>query len=927
MDKRSFWCWARSLSLIVCFLLLSGLRNVAAAQLGFYYGHQLNAADWQPFEQLVVQPSHVSEYQLQQLKKLGIRPVAYLSLGEIANAHPLQKTIPRQWLLNGNQEWQSRLLDLRLAEVQQWMLQHRLQPLLEKGFDGVFLDTLDSFHRLPQATHDDFRRSIVRLIAQMRQQLGNQRVLWVNRGFDMLDGLAPQINGVVFESLFRGYRNARQAYEKVDDESRQWLLHQVDLVLQRGLPVVAIDYLPDQLAAQSLAVAKSISGYGIQPYITDGHLTRIGTTLEQPQPRQILALVDEPVDSIDRSKAHLYATTPLEYLGYQVSYRSMKQSFLTDSLTHRYAGILVWSENNLLSKRWCPWLRQQAEHGLKIVFLGMLPAHPDCAWVASVNSSRRSVNGSLELVAKADSVGEFEAPLILRRVGLQSVSVSGQAQPWLTLKSAEQGELHPIATTARGGYAVTPYVLQTHDGQLPLWMFDPFKFFKQAFELPEIPVIDVSTESGRRILLAHIDGDGFVSKAELKNTPLAAEVIWQQIIRRYKVPHTVSIIEAEVSPQGVYPETSRQAEYLARQIFKEPNVEIASHTYSHPYFWRVLDGIAPARVKQYGTHLPIQDYQLNVTREIAGSLNYINQQLAPENKRTKVLLWSGDARPGDKAVSLTEQQGVWNVNGGNTKVLPYQNSLTQVWPVGLPKAYGVQIYAPVMNENVYTNEWTGPFYGYRQVVDTFKLLESPRRLKPVNLYYHFYSGTKPEALEALHHAYRWALEQPLLPMYLSEYASRASAFYQARLTQNVDGEWRLYSSYPVRTLRLSAEHPELISDDIAGSKLHSNVRYHHVASSSPIRWRHATGSNSESAIALTAATIVLDRWQWETRNEKQAVANFDYHSWTRPELEFRGATQCTVTAQGKSLDFDGNGAVRVTLPWERVEGVRIACTR
>ena len=60
----------------------------------------------------------------------------------------------------------------------------------------------------------------------------------------------------------------------------------------------------------------------------------------------------------------------------------------------------------------------------------------------------------------------------------------------------------------------------------------------------------------------------------------------------------------------------------------------------------------------------------------------------------------------------------------------------------------LQVYAPVINENVYTNLWTGPYYGFRRVLETFALTESPRRLKPIDVYYHFYSGAKVAGQQA-----------------------------------------------------------------------------------------------------------------------------------------------------------------------------------
>ena len=39
------------------------------------------------------------------------------------------------------------------------------------------------------------------------------------------------------------------------------------------------------------------------------------------------------------------------------------------------------------------------------------------------------------------------------------------------------------------------------------WVIDPFAFLTQALQLPPMPVPDTTTENGRRLLLAHVDGD------------------------------------------------------------------------------------------------------------------------------------------------------------------------------------------------------------------------------------------------------------------------------------------------------------------------------------------------------------------------------------------------------------------------------------
>ena len=87
-----------------------------------------------------------------------------------------------------------------------------------------------------------------------------------------------------------------------------------------------------------------------------------------------------------------------------------------------------------------------------------------------------------------------------------------------------------------------------------------------------------------------------------------------------------------------------------------------------------------------------------------------------------------------------------------------------------------QVYSPNTNENVYTNDWTGPYYAFKYVLDTFENTESPIRLKPINIYYHFYSGEKWAALDALREVVETTIVQDVAPMYMSEYVEMVRGF-------------------------------------------------------------------------------------------------------------------------------------------------------
>src|SRR5256885_1330016 len=358
------------------------------------------------------------------------------------------------------------------------------------------------------------------------------------------------------------------------------------------------------------------------------------------------------------------------------------------------------------------------------------------------------------------------------------------------------------AITPWGGFALMPYVVVSMPGtDQSRWVIDPFALLREALRLKDFPAPDVSTENGRRLLVAHVDGDGFPSRAELPGTPFAGEVLRREILERYKIPHTISVIEAEVSPQGLYPQWAEQLEGIAKRIFAMPHVEIASHSYSHPFFWE--PGAAPNEddSKEVNLNLHIPGYQMDMNREINGSVDYIRKRLAPPGKPVDVFLWTGNTAPSAEALAISDAAGLLNMNGGDTAITRSNPSLTEVRSWGLRKGGHLQIYAPVTNENIYTNLWHGPFYGFERVIETFEMTEAPRRLKAVDIYYPSYSASKQASIKALHRIYQWALAQRLNPVYSSEYIRKVQDFYEFAIGRDAQG-WRLRGPGQLRTLRM-----------------------------------------------------------------------------------------------------------------------------
>jgi len=149
--------------------------------------------------------------------------------------------------------------------------------------------------------------------------------------------------------------------------------------------------------------------------------------------------------------------------------------------------------------------------------------------------------------------------------------------------------------------------------------------------------------------------------------------------------------------------------------------------------------------------------------------------------------------------------------------------------LGLARGEYYQIYTGAQNENIYTNNWQGPYWGFKKVVQTFERTEHPRRLKPINIYYHLYAGTKTASLRALKYAFDWALKQEIYPIYASEYIPKVMDFYTLSLS-NEEETWLLEGARDIKTVRFAKKVFADMerSDGVIGAKATSNQTYFHL---------------------------------------------------------------------------------------------------
>jgi len=835
---------------ILVALIVSQAEAAENPSTAFYYATNPPLDLLSTYERVIVEPDNITSEQLRFMQNQGVIVYAYLSIGEVGPTRTWSKEIKEEWKKSINTGWNSAVMDMTSNGWHQFLLKKQMKKLWQQGYRGFFLDTMDSYQLFAKTEPDLLkqRQGMITLIKEMKQQYKDVHLLF-NRGFEILDQVANLSDGVIAESLFAGWSPEKNEYRPVPKEDKQWLANKLKQVRDvYNLPITVLDYLPPERREQAESIAAQISQEGFTPWVSTPALDYMGVGSKKLVPRKILFLYDSEETRLSSHKIHHFLAMPLEYLGYIPDYWDISKGLPNYLLKGRYAGIVTWlsSNNSSRDQPLSEWVLEQVQQKLPIVFMGHYPLFQNIQLTKSLGLDylKQKLTAPLKLEVLSKHLG-FEAKPVLRQVGLPLIN-SKKGQPWLRINGSKNKQITPVFISEWGGVALNPYILQNipalgDDDEYSRWIINPFEFLKEALHLKTIPVPDATTENGNRILTSHIDGDGFNNKSQLPGNRYSSEIILEEFLKPTPLPHTVSIVEAEIGKEGINPKLSQTLQPIARNIFKLSNVEIASHSYSHPFNWSMaVKNTGNTTIKKKNSakhilkpghtytemnktaykaedgyyHLPISDYSFNTEREIKGSIDYIDKNLAPRGKNTKIFLWSGDSLPNEEALAWTEKLQIANMNGGKTIIRQGINSITNISASGLAKGDFFQPYAPIQNENVYTNDWTGPFYGYQRVIETFKLTDQPKRLKPISLYYHFYSGERQASLRALHRVYDWTLKQETLPMWLSEYIPRIHAFRSA-VYEQIENGWRIYQAKNLHTLRITEQVKQL---DIVNSK-------------------------------------------------------------------------------------------------------------
>ncbi|MHB1606535.1 MAG: polysaccharide deacetylase family protein [Leptospirales bacterium] len=501
---------------------------------------------------------------------------------------------------------------------------------------------------------------------------------------------------------------------------------------------------------------------------------------------------------------------PLNFLGLKAEYRNLLTEPLpSDSDIQRFRAVILSLSSRVQdpASLW-KFMQSVQNAGKRLIILGDIPPYRtssgkpfDSAFQVLARMGFRRVGHwdrkNLRYSTLRSSMIGFEVPPPPLPSSFRPLmSIRSENTVWIGVRSANylnRGIISPqVVTGPFGGIAVEPFITQ----ESPLnpnkegWIVNPFLFLETALDIRKTPRVDLTTLNGSRIFYSQVDGDGFETLSRYREGQMCAEVLYHEVFTRYSLPFSASVIVSQIDPH--YQGTKNRVK-LARKIFALPNVEAASHTFSHPFYWNPT----AAQKAEGPVHIQVPGYHFNLDQEVRISLDWMNRNLLPPGKKVALYQWSGDGRPRRETLQKVWAYPILNMNGSDTQFDAETPSYLFVFPYYRKVGPYIQFFNSDANEYILTHDWKGPFFAYANILETFAHTESPRRVDPINVYFHFYIAQKEASLHSLEQVLDWVTRQQIAPLFSSEFVRVEEGYINTRIHQISDGSrsgWR-FSRY------------------------------------------------------------------------------------------------------------------------------------
>ena len=254
------------------------LALALAIQWAAYYAEAVPPGGFAGFNLLVL--DNDSHPDLKPLVQSGKTILGYISIGEVENVRGHFKEVKAEGLLLGeNKNWPgSYFVDVR---DRRWTerVKGLVRQTLQKGFQGVFLDTVDDAQFLESTEpnrNKGMNDAMARLILEIRKTFP-KAVIAVNRGYSILPKIAASLDYVLGECVLADYDSEAKTYRRIAPKLYR---EQVEILQSArrqnpNLRVLTLDYWDPRDSQGIRNIYREQRANGFHPYVSTIALDRL----------------------------------------------------------------------------------------------------------------------------------------------------------------------------------------------------------------------------------------------------------------------------------------------------------------------------------------------------------------------------------------------------------------------------------------------------------------------------------------------------------------------------------------------------------------------------------------------------------------------------------------------------------------------------
>lgn len=197
----------------------------------------------------------------------------YVTLGEVDDFEPWFEEVKQEGILiKKNPVWtESVMVDMRDPRWSKRVIERIIPFVLHKGFNGLFLDTVDNAANLEEEDPETFKgmkQAAIHLVKAIRHNFPDIKLM-MNRGLDVAADVANDIDLIIGEDVFSQYDQKRKVYFRTPKKRTE-----EDLALMRAakkinpnLVLLSLDYADPNNHSERAVIYRMAKDAGLDPYV------------------------------------------------------------------------------------------------------------------------------------------------------------------------------------------------------------------------------------------------------------------------------------------------------------------------------------------------------------------------------------------------------------------------------------------------------------------------------------------------------------------------------------------------------------------------------------------------------------------------------------------------------------------------------------